>query len=254
MLFLRWYLWVVPHLLCGACFICLLRRTRLRSVSLFLYYLAIQIVGFLCLLVTTLLILRFPSLLSLYGQLNIADTAASATATLVVIYALTDELVFSRLSLRDLTHTLMRCALAVLLLIAAAASALLHNAGLQNIMRVFQTVDFAGSVLVLGLVLTVVMLTRVLYISWRNLPAGILVGFGIYASVEFSAAPLLSVFGHGKSLIVLDVVRMGAFHVCTLVWLVYAFLPERSPNLGGTELARRDLKLWAEELESMVGR
>jgi hypothetical protein len=252
MLFFRWYLWVVPHVLLGLCLIWLLRQSRPRQLPVFRCFLILQVAGFLCLLTATLLVLRFPAAVSWYERINIADLAASELATLCVIYELTDELVFSRLSLRHAVRSLTRWTLAVLLLVAAVTSALLQNGGLRSSLKIFQMMDFSANLIKLGLLLALLFFTRALRISWRSLPAGIVLGFGVYGSVELSAATLFSVFGHGKSLVLLDVARMAAFHVCALIWLLYIFLPSKPPSFTGHRPGRTDLEAWDHELQKMV--
>jgi hypothetical protein len=253
MIFLAWYLWVVPHILLGICLVGLLRRPRPRQLFLFLCYLVVQIVGFSC-LVPLIMLRRYPSAVSWYERINNADTLVSELVALGVIYQLADEFVLSRLSLRDAARTLMRWTLAALLLVTTATSALFQNAGLQNTWKVFQAVDFSGNVMTLGLLLTILLFTRALHISWRTLPAGVVLGFGVHSSVELSAATLISVFRHGQSLVFLDLIRMAAFHVCALIWLVYIFLPEGEPRVRGKGLSKSSLETWDQELKQLVQR
>jgi hypothetical protein len=216
-------------------------------------FLILQVAGFLCLLTATLLVLRFPAAVSWYEWINIADLAAGELVTLGVIYELIDELALSRLSLRHAVRSLTRWTLGVLLLVAAVTSALLQNGGLRSTWKVFQMVDFSGNLIKLGLLLALLFFTRALRISWRSLPAGIALGFGVYASVELSAATLFSVFGHGKNLVLLDAVRMAAFHVCVVIWLVYILLPEKQPGFTGHRPDRTDLESWDQELQKWCG-
>jgi hypothetical protein len=250
MLFLSWYLWVVPHILAGVCLIGLLRGRRARPPFMFFCYLVIQVAGFLCLL--PLLTLHFPSAVSWYERINIADLAASELATLGVIYQLTDELILYRLSLRQAVRSVIRWMLAALLLVTPATSALLQNGTLRSTWKIFQIVDFSGNLATIGLLLALLLLTRALRISWRSLPAGIVLGFGIDGSAELSAATLFSVFGHGKNLVLLDVLRMAAFHVCVLIWLVYILLPEKQPGFTGHRPDRTDLESWDQEIQKLV--
>ena len=252
MLVLRWYLWVAPHILAGVCLVGLLRWPRPRPLPVFRCFLIIQVVGFFCLLIATLLILRFPAAVPWYEHINFADLTASELLTLGVIYELADELALSRLSLRHTVRFLMRWTLAVLLLIAAVTSALLQNGGLRSMLRIFQTVDFAGNLIELGLLLVLLLFTRVLHISWRSLPAGTVLGLGVYGSVELAVATLSSLFGHGKPLLFLDVARMSAYHVCTVIWLIYIFAPSKPADFTGHRPDRTDLEGWNEDLQKMV--
>jgi len=250
MLFLSWYLWVVPHILVGVCLIGLLRRRGAQAPSMFVGYLIVQVVSFFCLLPP--LILRFPSATLWYERINIADLAASELFTLGAIYQLTNELALSRLPLRDAVRSLMRWTLAALLPVAAVMLALFQNSSLRSTWKVFQMMDFSGNLIKLGLLLALLLFTRALHISWRSLPAGIVLGFGIDGSVELSAATLFSVLRQSKNLVLLDAVRMSAFHVCVLIWLVYIFLPSKPPSFSGHKPVRTDLESWDQELQKMV--
>lgn len=252
MLFLSWYLWVAPHILVGVCLVRLLRGSRPHPLPIFLCLLTVQVIGFLCLLVATLLTLRFPAAESWYDHINVADLVASGLLTLGVIYELTDELALSRFSVRDAIHSLMRWTLAVLLLVAAIISALLQTGGLRSTWRIFQMMDFSGSLIKIGLLLVLLLFTRVLRVSWRSLPAGIALGFGVYGSVELAAATLFSTVGQGKNLVLLNAVRMSAYHVCVLIWLIYIFLPSEPPSFTGRRPDRTDLEAWDEELRKIV--
>jgi hypothetical protein len=93
---------------------------------------------------------------------------------------------------------------------------------------------------------------RALHISWRNLPAGIALPLGISASAELSAAALRSVLGRA-GYIPMDFIRMEAFHVFVVIWLVYIFC--QSDRLdSGAGLRRSDLELWDQEVQRMAER
>jgi hypothetical protein len=87
------------------------------------------------------------------------------------------------------------------------------------------------------------------------LHAGIALGFGIAAAGELAGTGVLSAIGRSKSgYIAADIVRMSAFHVCALIWLIYVLLPERRPPDRAPALSVTDLENRAEELQRMVQR
>jgi len=96
----------------------------------------------------------------------------------------------------------------------------------------------------------------------RNLYLWTLVGLGlravselagIAAAGELAGSSVLSALGRSKSgYIAADLVRMSAFHVCALAWLIYVLLPEQrrfdlTPALSVTDLENR-----AEELQRII--
>jgi len=101
--------------------------------------------------------------------------------------------------------------------------------------------------------ITLILLTRVLHVPWRGLPAGIALGFGISATAEIVASALISQPGrHGY--VTIDSIRMVAFHVCVLVWLLYILLSAKKKKASETNLQLSDLESHMQELQRMVRR
>src|SRR5204863_10017775 len=65
-----------------------------------------------------------------------------------------------------------------------------------------------------------VMLTRALGISWRKLPAGMALGWGI-SSLFNLAAHVVMRAAHPVSTLRGDIIRAAGFNACTLIWLWY---------------------------------
>jgi hypothetical protein len=250
MLFLRLYLWFAPHLLLGLCLIGVSRRKLQSQCPIFFGYVVAEITIFL--VFVPLNLLSVYSLLSLvaYQWATVIGTVILSVFELGVLYELSNELVLSRLSLAAAFRALLRWTAGVLLLIAAVVSAWFSQPGVRRVMAVFQTLDFSSSLIKIGLLLVLLLFTRALHISWRRLPTGIALGFAISASIEMAAAAFLSA-GH-SAYVRIDILRMAAFHISVLVWLIYIFLPERLPRFTGTGLHKSDLELWDQELRRMV--
>lgn len=251
MLFLKWYLWIAPNALLVPCLVGLFRRGFHRRFPLFLGYIAAQLVLFFAALVPALLILFSPSYLSAYRWVLVIGTGVSAILELAVIYELGNELLLTRSFLASIVRPLLQWVGALLLLLAAASSALLPDAGIDKLTRCFQMLDFSASLLIVGLLLAVFLFTRALHLSWRSLPTGIALGFGIIASAEISASALISVLGK-SGYVTVDLIRMAASHIGTLMWAIYVFVPEQPANFVGTGLQKPELEFWDQELQRMV--
>ena len=77
-------------------------------------------------------------------------------------------------------------------------------------------------------------------------------GFGTSACIGLAAAAVRS--GLGESAFVgVDVMQMAAFHVSVVIWIVYLFLPDRTPAFAGSGLAKSEIQFWEQELQRMTG-
>ena len=248
MLFLRYYLWIAPHVLLGFAAAGFLRRRLQRQMPIFFSYMVFSLVNFLTLYGVSLF-----STSLIYRWVLVWGMAVSSLLEFAVIYELANELILSRWSLAGPIRTLLRWVAAILVLLAAVASGAFSNISVQRVMNVLQVVDFSSSLILCGLLIVLFVFTRALHVSWRSRSAGIALGFGISASIELAGTGLRGALGKG-GYIAVDVVQMVGFHVCVLIWLVYLFLAEHTPAFTGRGLPEADLALWDQELQRMVQR
>jgi hypothetical protein len=253
--FLRLYLEFVPNLLLAACLATLLWRGLQRRFPLLVAYLIFQVTEFVTLSIVDLFIGHYASLTN-YRWTLVGFETSIAVLQIGALYELADELTRSRSSIAGSVRRVFRWSLASLLLFAVGSSALFHQPALGRVMSAFQTLDFCASLVGVGLLTVLLLFSRVLRISWRALPAGIALGFGVLGSVELAAAALVAMFGaQGRSAYIkIDVLRMAGAHACALIWLIYIFLPERVTSYSGARPQKADLDVWNEELERIARR
>src|SRR6266498_2181541 len=246
---LRYYLWIVPHLLCGATLLVALRNKVHKRLPAFVTLLAFDFVFELLVLLAVSWF--FP--LSTYQWWLVLDVAATFLLELLVLFELVREVVSPSPSLTRIFKPLPRWTAAVLVLVAATLAALLPQTALGLVMNVFVTMDFGLNLIVIGLLLAMLAFTRILGISWRGIPAGIVLGFGVVAATEMAAPPLMAQLGNGAYINV-DILRMIGFHVCALIWLVYLLLPQIAARPSETAVQISDLEAHLQELQRIVRR
>jgi hypothetical protein len=250
MIFVRYYLWIAPHILLAGVLAGLVRRRFLRQFPIFTAFVAFQLIQFLVLFAVAL---HSPFSLTVYQGLLVLGQVISSVLELGVIYELANKLIFSRSPLAAVLRPILRGTFVVLLLAAAVGSGSLANVSVHRITNVFETVDFSSNLIQAGMLLALFIFARVLRISWRNWMAGVVLGFGISASIDLAAAALRAAFGK-DSFIAVDITQMAAFHVCVLIWLVFLFRSDANPILSDTKLNLSDFEPWDEELQRMVRR
>ena len=252
MIFLRWYFFIAPNFLLGCCAFLLWRQRLHRIYPIFGAYVGFQLLLFIVLFTTDLLILPSITSLEMYRSVLVVGTGIGAVLQVGVVYELACELLLSRSSLANSLRPLLRWSLALALLIATGSSALLPRTSPEPLMLAFQNVNFASNLIAMGLLLALILCARAFGISWRALPAGIALGFGIDASGELCGSALLSVLVGHKGYITADFIRQVAGHLSVLIWLVYILKPERLPSFKGKHLGKGELETWGNELQKVV--
>jgi hypothetical protein len=247
MLFLRYYLWIVPNLLLALFLFLFLRRRLHVQLPSLLLYVTIQVAGFLT-SVGFRLISPFPKHAYQWVCLIFVN-GLLALAELWVVYELWDTLVFSRSSLARVGRLLLSCSLAALFLAAVGISATLSGVG-DHVANIYEILDFSSNLVLTGLLVVLALFSRALRLSWRNWIVGITLGFGIIASVQLSSAAWRAALGE-KAFIPVDIAQGFAFHFCAVVWLVYLLLPER-PRFSGPGPRAEDIDHWNEQLQQIA--
>ena len=234
-----WYLWIAPNVLCAVALIIGFRRKRLHALPWFfssLGYFVLQAVAGVAV---------FHSGIT-YRWFVLFTELASSAFELAVIYELANKLILFHFS-RTAVRLLSRWTLAALLLLATIAAALFYPH--VQVGRVPMTLSLATNLVAVGLLLALLLVTRVVGVSWRRLPAGVAVGQGISATGELAGAAL---FGQPGRAILGDNIRLVSWHVCVLVWLFYLLLPEKPENVGEAALQISELSAYPQELHKMV--
>jgi hypothetical protein len=248
MLLLRYYLWIVPHLICGAAALIAFRKNIHKAYPAFLSLLVFSFVFELWIVWAVALVWRSPHL---HKWLTVFDVVAVFLLEMLVLHELLGKCRISADSLSRLLRPLPRWAAAFTILFAVLVTASLPQTAQEEVMKVFVTVDLGLNIIAAGLLLTILLAVRILDIALPRVAFGIALGLGITSAVEIGISPLISVFGR-RSYITLDLVRMVAFHIAALVWLVYFLLPERSVARFHSGPLVSELQARVQDLQRMV--
>jgi hypothetical protein len=250
MFFTRYYLWVAPHILLGIYLFCLLRRRMQRQLPIFIIYLVFELIQFLALFT---IFLHSPFEAAIYKWTLVVGAGVGSVLELGVIYELANELLSSRSSVRSVSRPALRVVLALLVLGAAVGSGAFSGISVQRATNVFEMIDFSSNLIEAGMVLALFIFARALRVSWHSWVAGVVLGFGMSASISLISAALRAGWGD-RAFIAADLTQMAAFHLCVVIWLVYLFVADRTSPFPDEKLKLSDLELWDRELQRMVQR
>lgn len=251
MVFLRYYLWVAPHLLLAVLLVGILRKHLFKQNPIFSIFLMFELVQFI--VGFSLSRLLPPTAMDPYRWVMAYGLVISTCLELAVISELAGNFLRSRASTENWLRPVLRGILAALVLGAAVSSALLPENNFRRVVSVFETVDFSSNFIEVGLVIALFIFARALNISWRSWGVGVALGLGVSASISLSGAAMRSALGT-KGFIAADIVEMAAYHAQVIVWMVYLFLPAREPKFSRETISRSDLQFWDQELQRMVRR
>lgn len=251
--YLYFCLWITPHLLLAFIVVAFVSKQITKLIPFFFLFLVAEICFFVAGMASYLWVVSFhhPGAYPWYHEINLFGTGLSAVLQLGALYELATELLFSRPSLAPSLRSVFRWSAAVLVLTAAGLSATLSQSSLLRVLNILATLDFCVSFLKIGLLLVLLVCTRLLHISWKTLLAGIALGFGVWSSVELGASVLLPVLG-SPAFLPIDYVRMAGFQLCTLIWLIYVIRDSGSPISGRSSLSVSELEILSKQTEKMI--
>lgn len=253
--FIRYYLWIAPNLLLLITLLWIFLRNWQRQYRVFVAYLFLQLAYFVCGFTIDSLGARHPASRATYLWILIVGVVLSALLELGVLYQLAVALIFSRLTRAKQLRAVLRWSAGILVLLGVVIAASLAWTSPEHLLNISQTVNIAAYSVAFGLLLTIVVLAKVLSIPLRSLSAGIALGFGIAAAGEMAGSGVLSELGKNKNgYIAADLVRMSAFHVCALIWLIYVLVPNKQPLNDVSSISATDLESRTKELQRMMRR
>lgn len=242
----RLILWIIAHVILIFCIIGLLKRSRFKEAPFFLSYVVYEEVLFAALLP----IAYWKAGAVIYQWVVIVGgVGIDSCLQLAVFYGIVKTLILPNSPHMAILKPLLRTVLAVTILLAAGISGSLANAGLRPLVRIFEVLNFSTNLLNLGLLLVLFFFTRTFHISWKSLPMGVALGFGITSSAEIGATSLVSGWGM-NALALSDALRLSAFIACSVVWLVYIYLPNR--RVIGQAVQQAEIELHEKALAGIV--
>jgi hypothetical protein len=241
------YLWVVPHVLLAVVAAVMLRRRRHRDFPIFFSYLLFEILQFCILFAMSrhLVSVSVPT----YRQIDLLGRAGSIAFRFGVIQEMLEGSVAHCSPLRRTVTRTLRCAAAVLALLALVFIGSVYSWSLREMIFPAYAVDQTLNILQCGLLVFVFLWHRFLGLKMQNFVVGIALGMGLVAGLE----PLLHALKDSRAVDpqIVDLLRMGAYHVSALIWLYFARVREKVTS-DSAVASFPDARNWAGELERIT--
>jgi len=209
------YLWCAQPILQSAAAVTLWHRKLHKQFPVFFVFLLMQVANFAIL---------FP--LSLVGNYNMyfgffwLGEAINAVLGFKVIHEIFLEVFRPYHTLKDLGTLLFKWAGVVMLLVSVVV-AFSNSFDRNPVWHAVSTMQRSVRIVQLGLILFLLLFSRFLGVSWKQVSFGISLGFGLFAGVELMLLALHS-GGFVVSFTKLNLINMLTYNIAILVWFGYA--------------------------------
>ncbi len=222
---LLFFLWITPHVLLGVVAVVLCKRRLYRELPCFFAYVLCEIAGFILLFAVN----------SVPGAGKQYAYAFSATLLLSIAlrFGMIDEV--SKDLFREsqfLKVTARRSLLGVTGLLLVAAVLLAVYAPGSNSAKWYAgvfVVNRGAAMVQSGLLLSLLLFSRFLGLSWRRHAFGIALGLAVLTSLDLATFALRAEFTSEAAVKFLDLLIAGDYLVCVSIWTGYLLAPEVDP-------------------------
>ena len=240
------FLWISTNALLGVLALVLCKRGLYRDFPCFFAYVLCEIAEFI--LMSTL---YFRATANQYALAYYSTLTLSLILRFGVIDEVSKDLFRQSTLLKGSARQSMQYVAGFLLVLgvllavyAPAENSVKWIAGMSSINR--------GAALVqCGLLLSILIFSRFLGLSWRRPTFGIALGLGILTSVDLAIRAVFSEFTRGVGSPYMDLLITGTYLVCVLVWIGYSLLPEIKPA-SVAALPRVEVETWNTELQHLL--
>ena len=208
------YLWCVQPILQSAVAVVLWRRKLHKQFPVFFLFLLAQVVNF----VVIFPLWRTGNYGLYFGPFWLGE-AVNAVLGFKVIHEIFLDVFRPYHTLKDLGTLLFKWAGVVMLLVSVVV-AFSNSFDQSPLVHALTTLQRSVRIVQLGLILFLLLFSRFLGVSWKQISFGISLGFGLFAGVELLLYALNS--GGFVKQGLLNVINMATLNVAILVWLGYS--------------------------------
>jgi hypothetical protein len=253
MLTLNWprllslFLWISPHVLLGVLAVILCSRRSYREFPCFFAYVLYEIAGF-------ILLFALYSASSVtaeqYAYAYYFTLLFSIALRFGVIEEVSRGLFRESVFLKVAARRSLRCVAGLLLVMGVLLA--VYAPGNNSIKLVAGSVVNRGAAMVqCGLLLSLLLFSRFVGLSWRRPAFGIALGLGVLSSVDLAIFALRTEFSSAAWIPYLNWAITGTYFVCVSIWIAYLLAPELEPA-SLTVVSRDEVENWNTELQHVV--
>jgi hypothetical protein len=246
--FLWHYLWVAPNVLLALLALLMWKRGLHREFPAFFCYAVFEASGGILLYAVDV----SPSVsATVFWWSYLFFLVVEGFIKFVVIGEVFTRLLSSYPPLGRLAKVLI-CSVGTVLVFTATIIASYANPTPFWLISTTRVLGRSVSVVQCGLIVFLFIFAAHFHLRWGRSIFGIILGFGITASVYLAYWALVADWLFQQNSYLLDFVNMATYHVCVLIWFYYLLLPQKSVTTSAVALPEHNLELWNRELERLL--
>jgi hypothetical protein len=241
-------LWISPHALLGVLAIVLYRRRIYRGFPVFFAYVLYETAEF-------ILLFALRSIPGMSAKVYLYAYSATLLLSIAlrfgVIEEVTTQLFRESQFLRVSAKRSLLCIQGLLLVMGVGLAVYAPSSNSFRLVAGIVVVSRGAAMVQCGLLLSLLLFSRFLGLSWRRPAFGITLGLGILTSVDLAVYAVRAGFAPGVGAEFLNFLTTGTYLVCVLIWIGYLLAPELQP-VSLTAVSRDEVETWNTELQHLL--
>lgn len=240
------FLWISPHLLLGLVAVLVWRRRLYRDFPCFFAYILYEITEFILLFT-----LRSMASREAYAYVFSAALLPSIALRFGVIDEVSKDLFRKSDFLKTAARRLLQCVAGLLLIMGVLLAVYAPGDSSARWHAGVYVVNRAAAMVQCGMLLSLLLFSRFLGLSWRRSAFGITLGLGILTSVDLATSALRAEFTGDITREFLNLMITGASFICVLIWIGYLLAPEPEPA-SLAALPHDEVETWNTEFQHLL--
>jgi hypothetical protein len=241
------FLWITPHVLLGVLAVVLCKRRLYREFPVFFAYVFYEIAEFILLFA----LYSIPGAGKQYAYAYCATLLLSVALRFGVIDEVSKDLFRESQFLKVSARRSLRCVTGLLLVMGVLLAVYAPGENSAKWIAGVSVVNRGAAMVQCGLLLSLLLFSRFLGLSWRRPAFGIALGLGVLTSVDLAMFALRTAFASWVAVEFFNLLITGAYLVCVSIWIGYLLAPELEPA-SLTVVSRDEVETWNRELQHFL--
>jgi hypothetical protein len=246
-------LWISPHVFLGVLVVILCKRRLYREFPCFLAYVFYEIAEFI--LLFTLYLFALYSVAGVTANQYAYAYSATLPFNIALRFGVIDEvckdLFRESQFLKVAARRSLLCVTGLLLGVGVLLAVFVPGSNSVRWFAGVLAVNRGAAMVQSGLLLSLLLFSRFLGLSWRRPAFGIALGLGVLTSVYLANYALRAEFTGEVAAGFLTLLTTGTFLVCVSIWIGYLLAPEPKPA-SLTVVPHDEVETWNTELQHLL--